>query len=434
MFVGGSVCVVFVSLDCFLGSRRICLTRSTKSNWRWRGDSLQILTDTVFGLRPPRSQRIVETSWDVAQNSMRHHRYDGCLILGAWYDYGWASVWYRSQTCTAHIYDKRQSHEAMNLHIGVDAPQNTFRFLHHIVLEFDNGKLMILPYGTKSGSIGDEETYRYQIHVQSDLKYQTVREVWQRATHESALTYGPEVCDEWGRPLYFGQLDNVVFEAGRVYMRALFEKAAFARRWHQDLPDVMLPAVQQQFRRLCPELAGLLGCEVPGWSWHISRGTGSCSPGWASRATRQAGKALTLPTVMWQTLCQHLTTKTQTPLQERCIHLCNFRCATLSSVSELGHLMTTKMLQEISARCLWVAWKMLKNCVGVALRFYGTHVYTHWFNTYIRACGCKPKPAQTFPSRLEGAKSLSGGWWNLVLCHWICWCSHAVSCVMFSCN
>eukprot|EP00971_Amphidinium_carterae_P159319 3158161-Amphidinium_carterae.1 len=183
------------------------------------------MANTVFGLRPPRSQRTVETSFTVAKSSMLHHQYEGCLILGALCNYRWARLCYKDQTCTAHIYDKRQSHEARNLDIGIDDPQNTFRFLHHIELEFDKGKLMILPYGTETGTVGDEQTYFYQVHVQNALQNQAVLEVAQRATYESALIYGPPVRLPSGRNLEFQHLDKLVFKAGRVYMRCLFEKA-----------------------------------------------------------------------------------------------------------------------------------------------------------------------------------------------------------------
>eukprot|EP00971_Amphidinium_carterae_P224351 4450840-Amphidinium_carterae.2 len=50
-------------------------------------------------------------------------------------------------------------------------------------------------------------------------------EVAQRATYESALIYGPPVSLPWGETLEFQHLDKLVFKAGRVYMRCLFEKA-----------------------------------------------------------------------------------------------------------------------------------------------------------------------------------------------------------------
>mmetsp|Transcript_228 Transcript_228/g.339 ORF Transcript_228/g.339 Transcript_228/m.339 type:complete len:367 (+) Transcript_228:74-1174(+) len=211
---------------------------------------LQTVTETVFGIRPPPTVRTQESLAYVAQRSIDHHRYSGCQVLASLFGYHQWALRYRA--CTAHIYDKRHKHEASALGFDVDAAQNTFRLQDHIELEFDTGRLMILPVRTTTGHIGDGETYLYQIHVQEELREEPIQHI-RIATRDTPLEYHGAILDWHNEPILFKELHQLEFRAGRVYMRALYEKALYARKrpGHNDLPDPKSACVYNKFEALC---------------------------------------------------------------------------------------------------------------------------------------------------------------------------------------
>eukprot|EP00971_Amphidinium_carterae_P023873 470753-Amphidinium_carterae.1 len=193
---------------------------------------MQPTTEAVFAL-PAETPRTTATFEAVASACKTHHNSNGCLVLKALFGTE-LSDRYAYNACTAHIYNKSMRTQFMALtRQDVDHPKNTFRLLQHVEYQFDKGNLMILP--VRHDWLSD--TFLYQMHVHESVKDEVISIVRRPQNRKEELQKTGPVCvpvfyaglPPWYSTITFGYLHEKCFEASRVFMRSLFEKAVMAR-------------------------------------------------------------------------------------------------------------------------------------------------------------------------------------------------------------
>ena len=199
-----------------------------------------------------KSVRTVETDVEVRQACVEHHgKVKECLILR--HLHGASAKWYSYNICTAHIYNKDHDAAAQTMAFDVSDPKNTLLLLRHFELEFDRGRLMLMP--VEVGEVGQtaEEPLSLvlKVYIHDELKAENVWTV--SIVDRNYVWY--ETVQVWGRrggwrSLTFNDLHLKTFNAAPVYMRSLFLKAVGAHKAHpQHMPNPR--EILQNFQSRC---------------------------------------------------------------------------------------------------------------------------------------------------------------------------------------
>ncbi|CAE7884643.1 unnamed protein product [Symbiodinium microadriaticum] len=159
-----------------------------------------------------------------------------CLILR--HLHGESAKWYSRNICTAHIYNKDHDAAAQTLPFDVNDPKNTLLLLRHFELEFDRGRLMLMP--VEVGQTAEEPlSLVLKVYIHDELKAENV---WTVSIIDRNYVWHEEVkvksrTGRW-RSLTFNDLHGRTFNAAPVYMRSLFLKAVGAHKAHpQHMPN-----------------------------------------------------------------------------------------------------------------------------------------------------------------------------------------------------
>mmetsp|Transcript_46565 Transcript_46565/g.110750 ORF Transcript_46565/g.110750 Transcript_46565/m.110750 type:complete len:121 (+) Transcript_46565:695-1057(+) len=120
---------------------------------------------------------------------------------------------------------------------------------------------MILP--ESATAIGDEGTYRFKVYVQEDLKASFVYTITRGTRDHPEIVLKEPIQGQKGTPIRFGQFHEKQFIAGRVYMRALYEKAVAAHCAYPEFPDPRTQQVRLKFECLCVTFSNYFGPRFP---------------------------------------------------------------------------------------------------------------------------------------------------------------------------
>ena len=132
---------------------------------------LEPLWEAIF-VPVAKSVRTVETDVEVRQACVEHHgRVKECLILRHLHKE--SATWYSNNICTAHIYNKDHDAPAQTMGFEVNDPKNTLLLLRHFELEFDRGRLMLMP--VEVGQAAEEPlSLVLKVYIHDELKAENV--------------------------------------------------------------------------------------------------------------------------------------------------------------------------------------------------------------------------------------------------------------------